>query len=70
MSSMTETHPTREQISRFVSGELTAEESPVARQVAVHLLKGCPECQRVARAIWYRTEAPLARLVLVSGPVR
>lgn len=65
MSSMNETHPTEEQISRFVSGKLTGEESPVARHVAVHLLKGCPECQRVARAIWYRTEAPLARLVLV-----
>lgn len=70
MSSKNESHPTREQIERFASGELAGEESAVARLVAVHLLKGCPECQKVARAIWYRTEAPLARLVLVSGTVK
>lgn len=66
MLPMEKTHPTCDQIERFVSGKLAGEESAVARQVAVHLLKGCPECQRVARVFWYRTEAPLARLVLVS----
>lgn len=70
MASAEETHPSREQIQRFVDGELTGEESAVARHVALHLLKGCPECQKVARALWYRTEAPLARLVLVSEGVK
>lgn len=65
MSTAEDTHPSQEQISRFVNGKLTGDESAVARRVARHLLHGCPECQKVARTLWYRTEAPLARFILV-----
>ncbi|MFP5284419.1 MAG: hypothetical protein ACLGI9_01630 [Thermoanaerobaculia bacterium] len=34
----------------------------------LHLLGSCPECQRVMRSLWYRTESALAKLVLVAFP--
>ncbi|MFL6197829.1 MAG: hypothetical protein ACJ76J_01515 [Thermoanaerobaculia bacterium] len=57
-----ETHPAPEQIERFALGDCGLEES---RLVVSHLLRGCPECQRLARAAWYRTGSELARLVLL-----
>jgi hypothetical protein len=57
-----ETHPAPEQIERFALGEGEPEEN---RLVVSHLLGGCPGCQRLARAAWYRTGSELARLVLV-----
>jgi hypothetical protein len=56
-------HPEREEIERFLRGEAGVAEK---RGVVLHLLRGCPQCQRVARAVWYRTEAPLARMVLAA----
>jgi hypothetical protein len=59
-------HPEREELERFLRGEAGGAAS---RSVVLHLLRGCPQCQRVARAVWYRTEAPLARMVL-AAPAR
>jgi hypothetical protein len=57
-----ETHPEPEQIRRFLLGE---GDSATNQHVARHLLRGCPECQKLARAAWYRTaDFPWARLVL------
>ena len=58
-------HPTSEQLERFVLGRTSAEEN---RAIVLHLLGSCPECQRVMRSLWYRTEAALAKLVLVARP--
>jgi hypothetical protein len=57
-----ETHPAPEQIERFALGEAGLEEN---RLVVCHLLRGCPGCQDLVRAAWYRTGSELARLVLV-----
>ena len=57
-----ETHPVPVQIERFALGEADPEES---RLVVGHLLRGCPGCQRLARAVWYRSGSELARLVLL-----
>jgi len=57
-----ETHPPPEQIERFILAEAGPEES---RRAVLHLLQGCPECQNIARAVWYRTQDPRARLVLL-----
>ena len=57
-----ETHPAPDQIERFALGEADLEES---RFVVGHLLRGCPGCQKLARAAWYRSGSELARLVLV-----
>ncbi|HVG07693.1 MAG TPA: hypothetical protein VNM67_08305 [Thermoanaerobaculia bacterium] len=57
-----ETHPSPEQIERLI----LAKSDPAESQRAVrHLLRGCPECQNIARAVWYRTQDPRARLVLM-----
>lgn len=58
-------HPTDEQLERFVLGGTSADEN---RAIVLHLLGRCPECQRVTRALWYRTESALAKLVLVALP--
>ena len=58
-------HPTSEQLERFVLGRTGAAEN---RAIVLHLLGCCPECQRVTRALWYRTESALAKLVLVALP--
>lgn len=58
-------HPTNEQLERFVLGRTGAHEN---RAIVLHLLGSCPECQRVTRALWYRTESALAKLVLVAFP--
>lgn len=57
-------HPDEEQIDRFVLGQGSPEEN---RTVTLHLLRGCPECQALARAAWYRTESQLARLILLPA---
>ena len=46
-------HPTSEQLERFVLGRSDAGEN---RAIVLHLLGRCPECQKVMRALWYRTE--------------
>ena len=58
----TEIHPAPEEIERFAQGEGDPAE---IRLVVGHLLRGCPGCQRLARAAWYRTGSELARLVLL-----
>ncbi|HWM93491.1 MAG TPA: hypothetical protein VN493_22205 [Thermoanaerobaculia bacterium] len=40
-------HPDPEQIERFILGQSSREES---RLVARHLLRACPECQKLALA--------------------
>lgn len=57
-----EIHPAPEKIERFAQGECGLEEN---RLVVSHLLRGCPGCQRLARAAWYRTGSELAWLVLL-----
>ena len=60
------THPTPEMVERFALGEAAAEES---RLVVLHLLRGCPGCQRLTRAAWYRTGSEEARLrTRAAGP--
>ena len=54
-------HPTSEQLERFVLGRTGAAEN---RAIVLHLLGRCPECRKVARALWYRTESALAKLAL------
>jgi hypothetical protein len=58
-------HPTSEQLERFVLGGTSAAEN---RAIVLHLLGRCPECQKVTRALWHRTESALAKLVLVALP--
>lgn len=58
-------HPTSDQLERFVLGRTGAEEN---RAIVLHLLGRCPECRKVTRALWYRTESALAKLVLVALP--
>jgi Fe-S cluster biogenesis protein NfuA len=58
-------HPTSEQLERFVLGRTGDEEN---RAIVLHLLGRCAECQEVTRALWYRTESALAKLVLVALP--
>lgn len=58
------THPAPEKIERFALGEGDPEEN---RLVVGHLLRGCPGCQKLARAAWLRIGSELARLVLVSS---
>jgi hypothetical protein len=58
-------HPTNEQLERFVLGRTGAEEN---RAIVLHLLASCPECRKVTRALWCRTESALAKLVLVALP--
>lgn len=54
-------HPERKLFERFVRGETSRPESMA---VVLHLLHGCAECQQAACAVWYRTEAPRARMAL------
>jgi hypothetical protein len=58
-------HPTSEQLERFVLGGTSAAEN---RAIVLHLLGRCPECRKVTRALWGRTESALAKLVLVALP--
>ena len=59
------THPSNDQLERFVLGGTSAEEN---RAIVLHLLGRCAECQKVTRALWYRTGSALAKLVLVALP--
>jgi hypothetical protein len=59
------THPTAEQLERFILGRTDAEEN---RNVVLHLLGSCPECRNRMRALWSRAESALAKLVLVALP--
>jgi hypothetical protein len=54
-------HPDGVQVERFLLGETNRAEN---QRVVRHLLRGCPECQKAARAVWTQTEAPPARLDL------
>jgi hypothetical protein len=58
-------HPTSDQLERFVLGGTSAEEN---RAIVLHLLGRCAECQKVTGALWYRTGPALAKLVLVALP--
>lgn len=48
---MTEIHPARPVLERFVLGHLSSAEM---RQVSRHLLAGCVQCQRVTAGLWER----------------
>lgn len=48
---MTETHPARPVLERFVLGDLPTAEM---RQVSQHLLAGCSECRQIAARLWER----------------
>ena len=56
---MAEIHPTTEALEGFVLGQLAAQEM---RDVARHLLTGCPECQEATASLWEPDELddPLA----------
>ena len=45
----TATHPAPEALERFVLGELSP---PEMREVARHLLSGCPRCQEITASLW------------------
>lgn len=60
-----EIHPARELIERFLLGEGTPEEK---RFVTQHLVRGCSECRKLARAAWYRTGSEAGPLDLAPGP--
>jgi len=51
---ITEDHPDRDLLERFMRGEAAAEER---RRVVRHLLAGCAPCQQVTRALWSLSEA-------------
>lgn len=53
---MTETHPARPVLERFVLGHLPTAEM---RQVSQHLLDGCSECRQVTTELWAREPVPL-----------
>jgi tetratricopeptide (TPR) repeat protein len=46
---MTETHPTPEALEGFVLGQLSPMEM---REIARHLLTGCPQCQDATACLW------------------
>lgn len=46
---MTEGHPTRAVLERFVIGSLPAAEM---RQVSKHLIDGCEECRNISASLW------------------
>ncbi|HWM95302.1 MAG TPA: hypothetical protein VN493_31395 [Thermoanaerobaculia bacterium] len=48
---MTETHPPRPVLERFVLGDLQTAEM---KQVSQHLLSGCSECRRATASLWER----------------
>lgn len=50
---MTEDHPDRDLLERFMRGEADAEER---RGVVRHLLAGCAPCQEVTRGLWSLSE--------------
>ena len=50
---MIETHPTAEALEGFVLGQLSPMEM---RDIARHLLEGCPECQEATGSLWEPTE--------------
>ena len=51
---MTETHPTSETLEQFLLGQLVGSET---REIARHLLTGCPECQGTMECLWESTDA-------------
>lgn len=54
-------HPEQPLFERFLRGETSQAEN---MSVVLHLIQGCAECQKAACSVWYRTEAPRARLAL------
>jgi tetratricopeptide (TPR) repeat protein len=64
---MAEIHPTREALEGFVLGQLSTMEM---REVARHLLTGCPECHEATSGLWEpleEVEDPLALAVTEAG---
>jgi len=51
---MTEIHPTSETLEQFLLGQLAGSET---REIARHLLTGCPECQGTMECLWESTDA-------------
>ena len=51
---MSEAHPDRDQLERFMLGELSAEET---RTVLQHLLSDCAPCRAATRAMWDLAES-------------
>lgn len=62
---MTETHPARRVLERFVVGLLPAAEM---RKVSHHLLAGCAECSQVTAALFQKTGSPGSRSAAFSPP--
>jgi hypothetical protein len=57
-ANLAEGHPTKEDLERFMRGELF-EQQP--RTIVRHLLTGCRQCRRVTRRLWgpvYPKEPP------------
>lgn len=49
LSAGTSNHPTKEDLRRFMAGELLREE---VKEVVRHLLSGCPVCALETRRFW------------------
>jgi tetratricopeptide (TPR) repeat protein len=64
---MSEAHPDRDQLERFMLGELASEET---RTVLQHLMSDCEQCHATTRAMWdVGTEAePEEAAALAAGP--
>lgn len=56
-------HPEPLEIERFIRGKTRPSANTA---IVLHLLRGCPECQRVARAVWYRTGSAIGRFALIG----
>ncbi|HET9229187.1 MAG TPA: hypothetical protein VFR31_21085, partial [Thermoanaerobaculia bacterium] len=54
---MTEGHPTRAVLERFVIGSLPLAEM---KQVSQHLIDGCLECQKISASLWERGAGEVA----------
>jgi len=61
-------HPAKEDLHRFMAGELTPEE---VREVVRHLLGGCPICTRETRKLWrFGEERPQPMAARPALPAR
>lgn len=58
---VSESHPTREYLERFLRGELRP---PDSKRLVRHLIAGCARCLREARRLW--TARPATELALVD----
>jgi hypothetical protein len=60
-------HPAKEDLVRFMAGDLPPAE---ARAVVRHLLRGCPICSRKTSKVWSLGDEPLVELVPAPGHLR